>query len=120
MLEIEILAAGSGQSLRLTYGRSDAPLHVLIDCGPAPAARAIQNWLDELPPDQRRLEGLLVLTHVDADRIGGAIPLLSNEKLAVQCRDPVDEFPTSSSTAGVPCERTTRRSHLEPNRAWGG
>src|SRR5262245_4800263 len=85
-VEIEILAAGSGQSLRLTYGKSDAPRHILIDCGPAPTARAIQNWLDELPPDQRRLE-LLVLTHIDADRIGGAIPLLSNEQLQVQYGD---------------------------------
>ena len=86
VLELEILAAGSGQSLLLTYGKPDARLHVLIDCGPAPTARAIQNRLDELPPDQRGLE-LLVLTHIDADRIGGAIALLENEKRAVQYGD---------------------------------
>jgi len=86
-LEIEILAANQGQSLLLTYGGPEKPGRILIDCGPENTYYNLQSRLSELPREQR-LIGLLVLTHVDADRIGGAIPLLRDMKgLGIQIED---------------------------------
>jgi hypothetical protein len=85
-LEIEILAAGSGQSLLLTYGGPDDPHRMLVDCGPPSTARTIQHRLDELPLERRRLD-LLVISHIDDDHIGGAIRLLENEKSELRCHD---------------------------------
>jgi len=85
-LEIDILAAGQGESLLITYGGRDRRFRVLVDCGPPSAARQLRTSLETLPPDQRALE-LMVLTHVDNDRIGAAVPLLRDRELAVRYRD---------------------------------
>jgi Metallo-beta-lactamase superfamily len=73
MLAIEMLPAEHGDCLWIEYGDPENPRRVLVDCG----LRATYRELAE------RLRGrqeigfeLLVLTHIDADHILGAIPLL--------------------------------------------
>jgi hypothetical protein len=85
-LEIEILAARAGESLLISYGERDRRFRILVDCGPSNTARQLLTSLNALPPDQRALE-LLVLTHVDSNRIGAALPLLQNRELAMNYRD---------------------------------
>lgn len=74
MFKVELLPALHGDCILIEYGSDDETHRVLIDGGP-PA-----TWNDQL---RQRLDGLgkgdielFVLTHVDADHIGGAIPAL--------------------------------------------
>lgn len=82
MFQLEILPAEYGDCILITYGRAEKPSQVLIDAGTEPTwASALQPRLAEV----RELE-LLVLTHVDADHIGGAIPFLHQDR-QVEVRD---------------------------------
>lgn len=85
-LEIEVLAADTGQVLLLTCGQPDHPVRILIDCGPPSTYRELERRLSDLPPQQRRID-LLVLTHVDEDRIGAAIPLLERGSIDIEFGD---------------------------------
>lgn len=76
MFEIEMLPADEGDALWLEYG--SGPRHrILIDCGRKTAYRAVASRLGRSP--DLRFE-LFVLTHVDADHISGAIPLLQDDR----------------------------------------
>ncbi len=82
-LAIEMLPARHGMSLLFSYGAGDARSHMLVDCGPAPA----DDLRDRLVAlEDQRLE-LLVITHVDDDRIKGAIRLLEDPELPVKIDD---------------------------------
>jgi hypothetical protein len=72
MFRLELLPAAYGDCILITYGTGRNENQVLIDAGTEP------TWLDALRPrldPPARLE-LFVLTHIDADHIAGAIPLL--------------------------------------------
>ena len=74
MFSVEMLPANEGDALWIEYG-SDPVRRILIDCGRKTAYRAVADRLDE----SRELKfELFVLTHVDADHIAGAVPLLSD------------------------------------------
>lgn len=80
MLRVELLPAEYGDCILLSYG-DGAPRHVLIDAGTMP------TWQSALRPHLvargvRHLE-LFVLTHIDADHIAGAIPMLEDPNLPV-------------------------------------
>jgi hypothetical protein len=85
MFRIEMLPAGHGDSLLITYGQPDAPHHVLIDGGPFYAfedakfveRETLANRVRGLIAAGEALE-LLVITHVDADHIEGAVKLLAS------------------------------------------
>jgi hypothetical protein len=66
-LEIEMVAAGQGASLILSYGVDSSVRQVVVDCGDR---RVAELTLERLL-DAKKVE-LLVLTHIDNDRIGGA------------------------------------------------
>jgi beta-lactamase superfamily II metal-dependent hydrolase len=73
-----MLPAAYGDCLLITYGTRRLR-HVLIDAGTQP------TWANHLRPHLvregvRRLE-LFVLTHIDADHIAGAIPMLEDPNL---------------------------------------
>ena len=75
-LRVEMLAAGHGDCLWIEYGDRRRRSRVLVDCGTASTyAKVLKPRLEQLPPDQRAFE-LLILSHVDDDHIGGAIPML--------------------------------------------
>ncbi|MEZ5291899.1 MAG: MBL fold metallo-hydrolase [Vicinamibacterales bacterium] len=72
---IDMLPADEGDALWIEYG-ADPVRRILIDCGRRSAYRAAAA---RLATDERGLE-LFVLTHVDADHIAGAVPLLQDAR----------------------------------------
>ncbi|QJR10054.1 hypothetical protein DSM104443_01105 [Usitatibacter rugosus] len=76
MFRIRALPAEYGDSLLIEYGQAGETNRMLIDCGPTGVySDVLRPLIEGLSPNERRFE-LLVITHVDADHIGGALPLL--------------------------------------------
>lgn len=82
IFRIELLPARHGDCILIEYGDADSPCRVLIDGGPIGAYGALQARLQRLPASQRQFE-LLVVTHIDADHIEGAIKLLNHPELGL-------------------------------------
>jgi beta-lactamase superfamily II metal-dependent hydrolase len=73
--DIEVLPAAHGDSLWIEYGDAAKTHRWLIDCGLQQTARHLLRRVDALPPSERFLE-LFVMSHIDSDHIGGALPFL--------------------------------------------
>lgn len=86
MLRIEMLAAAHGDALWIEYGEAGAVHRVLVDGGTPATYKALRARMLALAPEDRRFE-LLVITHVDADHIGGALALLEKHELGAQFDD---------------------------------
>ena len=87
MLRIEMLAAGNGDALWIEYGDPGAPSRVLVDGGQGAAfSLGLRPRIEQLPAGARNFE-LLVVTHVDADHIDGALDLLRDETLGATFGD---------------------------------
>jgi beta-lactamase superfamily II metal-dependent hydrolase len=71
---VEMLPAGHGDALWIEYGDASAPHRVLVDCGTEATADVLLPKIDALPGREQFFD-LFVMTHVDADHIGGALPL---------------------------------------------
>lgn len=85
MFSVTALPASFGDCLWIEYGASEAPKVLLIDAGPsAPAALKVR--LQDLAARGGTLE-LVVVTHVDADHIGGMLKLLEKDFYGVPVRD---------------------------------
>jgi hypothetical protein len=128
MLEIELMAAERGDALWIRYGRAGAaPHHVLIDTGPGSTAGQIKRRFRDDP--ELRLD-LLVLTHLDADHIGGSIQLLEGRgALSAERVDDVwfngwrqiDPAPTGSTgLVAASVSALIEKRKLDHNRAFGG
>ncbi|MDB4991314.1 MAG: hypothetical protein JWN04_6492 [Myxococcaceae bacterium] len=79
MFQIEMLPADHGDCLWVQYGAPDAPRRVLIDGGTAGTWKRLRKriLLEQAKSKVKQLHfELFVVTHVDADHIGGAINLL--------------------------------------------
>lgn len=83
---VEMLPALHGDCIWIEYGRPGEIHYLLIDGGPIQAYGALQSRLERVDADKRLLE-LLVITHVDADHIEGAIKLLNHPELKVRFGD---------------------------------
>lgn len=86
IFRIEMLPARHGDCIWIEYGEERAPRRLLIDGGPLAAYAALEARIERVPVDARNLE-LLVVTHVDADHIEGAVKLLNDDALGVRYRD---------------------------------
>lgn len=75
MFTVEMLPAGRGDALWITYGTAREPRHVLVDGGIAGTIATIRERIEALPRGARRLD-LLVVTHIDLDHIAGVLALL--------------------------------------------
>ena len=76
MISIELLPAAHGDAIWIEYGPASRPHRILIDGGPAPTYEAgLRRRIAALPEQKRMLE-LMVVTHIDADHIDGALILL--------------------------------------------
>jgi hypothetical protein len=73
MLTIEMLPAQHGDCLWIEYGDPGSPRRILVDCGLRATYRELAERLRDRPEVSFEL---LVLSHIDADHINGAIPLL--------------------------------------------
>jgi glyoxylase-like metal-dependent hydrolase (beta-lactamase superfamily II) len=85
MFSISALPASYGDCLWIEYGPSNAPHVILIDAGPS-VPRGLQERLEQLAARHGVLE-LVVVTHVDADHIGGMLTLLRKKFYGVPVRD---------------------------------
>ena len=72
---IDMLPARNGDCLWVEFGDRYNPTRLLIDCGVQAAYQSLRQRIEELPEAQRHFE-LFVLSHIDSDHIGGAIPFL--------------------------------------------
>src|ERR1700687_5538080 len=83
-----MLPAGYGDCLWIEYGEDQTrPHRVLIDGGTPASFGALSARLKRLPEKSRQFE-LFVITHIDSDHIGGALPLLDRRaELSVQFDD---------------------------------
>ncbi|MEO8751895.1 MAG: CHAT domain-containing protein [Casimicrobiaceae bacterium] len=73
--DIEMLAAGHGDALWIEYGHGDACCRWLVDCGTQQTAAQLMQRVEQVPKKERELE-LFVMSHIDSDHIGGALPFL--------------------------------------------
>ncbi|WP_170298926.1 ComEC/Rec2 family competence protein [Massilia eburnea] len=73
------LYAGHGDCLWLEYGLEANPHRIVVDCGTIGTAKRVKEALDIVRNEPGSNE-LLVITHVDADHIGGAISVLEDPK----------------------------------------
>jgi beta-lactamase superfamily II metal-dependent hydrolase len=84
--DIEMLPAAHGDALWIEYGDGSETHRWLVDCGTQPTSRHLLQRIDEVPAAERVLE-LFVMTHIDADHIGGALPFFSAVKRGLSFRD---------------------------------
>lgn len=127
---IELLPARHGDALWIEYGQQP-PLHrVLIDGGPSRAtastiAELISTRIGEVPAGQHDFE-LIVVTHIDADHIGGSLALLEDRTLVLRPRDVWfngwDHLPTDvlGAKQGERLSRALVRRKLPWNSDFGG
>ena len=85
-MRIHVLPAGHGDCLLLEYGDPDDPSRVLIDGGTTGTFKRLRPLLEAIPEGRRHLE-LFVVTHVDADHIGGSLKLLEDTSLGITYGD---------------------------------
>jgi beta-lactamase superfamily II metal-dependent hydrolase len=86
VMRIEMLPAAQGDALWIEYGDSERPHRILIDGGTAATYDWLRSKVRALPEEDRLFE-LLVVTHVDADHIEGAVRLLNDPSLQAQFDD---------------------------------
>ena len=70
----------------IEYGTSSKTHRVLIDCGTQASSSALLARIEQVPTNERFLE-LFVLSHIDSDHIGGALPLFSAVKRGLRFGD---------------------------------
>ncbi len=89
MIRLEVLPAGHGDALVVSYPAASGQTHrILVDGGPAHTYQAgLYAYLDALDANDRTFD-VFVVTHVDADHIDGSLILLQDrEQLGVQFAD---------------------------------
>lgn len=80
MITIEMLPAAHGDALWIEYGSGPQMRRILIDGGPARSYESgLRRKMAALSEHSRNFE-LIVVTHIDADHIDGAIILLQEKK----------------------------------------
>ena len=93
MISIEMLPAAHGDSLWIEYGSARETRRILIDGGPAHTYEsALQKRMKKLTPAEKRIFELMVVTHIDADHIDGALILLQDKDKNADMKFQVKEF----------------------------
>ena len=78
MFRLTSFPAGDGDCLLLSYGKPEAPNHVLIDGGRGKTYALLRKQLAAIKDAGGKIE-LLVLSHIDADHIEGLIKLAEDK-----------------------------------------
>ena len=76
MLELTALPARQGDAIWIRWGDPAAPHQMFVDMGTEAIGKKIRQRLSALPEAERKLD-LLVISHVDADHIGGVLTCLA-------------------------------------------
>ena len=77
LFRMHALMAGHGDCLWVEYGDSAQPSRVLVDAGTDGTFKRLEAAMKTMPAGQASHE-LFVVTHIDADHIGGSLNLLAN------------------------------------------
>jgi hypothetical protein len=122
-LELELLPAGHGDALLLTWGTGTDRHRLLIDGGPAGAYPKVSARLRGLAGD-RPLD-LLVLTHIDADHIEGTLLLTNDAELNLGITEywfngPAQVSPKLGAAQGEMLAALIGARGIPLNRAFGG
>ncbi|KWD09325.1 hypothetical protein WM34_27135 [Burkholderia ubonensis] len=83
VFSIEMLPSAHGDGLLIEYGDAASPARVLIDGGTEAAYRTLMARIERLDSTDRHFE-LLVITHIDADHVGGIVKMLEKNELGAQ------------------------------------
>ncbi len=86
VIRIDMLPAAQGDALWIEYGGPNDTHRILIDGGTAATYDSLRARVRQLPEGKRRFE-LMVVTHVDADHIEGAVRLLNDPSLGMEFGD---------------------------------
>jgi beta-lactamase superfamily II metal-dependent hydrolase len=86
LFRIDMLPGLDGDCLWIEYGDPARPRRILIDGGRKSTYATLKKRFAALPADQCEFE-LLVLSHVDADHIGGLLKLIDDPRRAVRFKD---------------------------------
>jgi beta-lactamase superfamily II metal-dependent hydrolase len=88
VFKIDMLPGGNGDALWIEYGASEHTHRVLVDGGTRSSWKSgLHARVAALPPEKRTFE-LMIVTHIDADHIDGALELLQDDELGAR----VDEI----------------------------
>lgn len=79
MLELRLLPARQGDAIWIRWGSGRTVRQMIIDMGTTQIGSALRRRLEALEPAHRAFE-LLVVTHIDADHIGGVLSCLVQQK----------------------------------------
>lgn len=83
---MHVLAAGHGDCLWVDYGNPNSPTRILVDAGTTGTFPRVKAALDAVRSSTPSHE-LLIITHVDADHIAGALKLVEDKTLANQFKE---------------------------------
>lgn len=72
MLSIQMLPAREGDAIWVRWGEKCSPYQMLIDMGTEDVGKVLRQKISALPEAQRIFEAIVV-THIDADHIGGLL-----------------------------------------------
>lgn len=92
MITIEMLPAAHGDALWIEYGPTHPGRRIVIDGGPA---HTYENGLRKrmaLQSEETRVFELMIVTHIDADHIDGALILLQDKNSPTGVRFKAKEF----------------------------
>lgn len=92
MISIEMLPAAHGDSLWIEYGSTRQTRRILIDGGPAHSYEAGLRRRIALVPENKRIFELMVVTHIDADHIDGALILLQDQDTPTGLKFQINEL----------------------------
>lgn len=86
VFRMHVLAAGHGDCLWVDYGDPSAPTRILVDAGTVGTLKRLRPALD-LVRARAPSHELFIVTHIDADHIGGALELLEDSTLGGQFKE---------------------------------
>lgn len=82
VLELQLLPARQGDAIWIRWRDGRLVRQMIVDMGTGGVGADLRKRLAALPDDRRRFE-LLVITHIDADHIGGVLACLVDPRDAI-------------------------------------
>lgn len=86
LFRMHVLAAGHGDCLWIEVGKADAPTRLLIDAGTTSTFKRLAPLLTAVR-GATPSHALFLVTHIDADHIGGALKVLGDPSIAHQFKE---------------------------------
>lgn len=81
MFRVTMIPADHGDCLWVEVGPDRAPKQILIDAGTPGTYKRLKKVMEERFGERKAHFDLFVITHIDSDHIGGAVPLLADREV---------------------------------------